>query len=99
MCHPLLPAVEEREKISVAAPAEPRGEKNSFSVVQILGGEKLLKFVEEALSPGLPPPPPKKNTPKNDKLEKWSFLGHFGPFFFGVATPAEPRGEKLFYYL
>ena len=32
--------------ISVAAPAEPRGEKKLF-FVQILGGEKLLKFVEK----------------------------------------------------
>ena len=32
--------------ISVAPPAEPRGEKKHF-FVQILGGEKLLKFVEK----------------------------------------------------
>ena len=32
---------------SVAAPAEPRGEKKNFFFVQILGGEKLLKFVEK----------------------------------------------------
>ena len=32
--------------LSVATPAEPRGEKNFF-VVQILGGEKLLKLVEK----------------------------------------------------
>ena len=32
--------------LSVAIPAEPRGEKNFF-FVQILGGEKLLKFVEK----------------------------------------------------
>ena len=31
---------------SVAPPAEPRGEKKHF-FVQILGGEKLLKFVEK----------------------------------------------------
>ena len=31
--------------LSVAAPAEPRGEKKHF-FVQILGGEKLLIFVE-----------------------------------------------------
>ena len=31
--------------LSVATPAEPHGEKNFF-FVQILGGEKLLKFVE-----------------------------------------------------
>ena len=31
---------------SVATPAEPRGEKKLF-FVQILGGEKLLKFVEK----------------------------------------------------
>ena len=30
---------------SVATPVEPRGEKTFF--VQILGGEKLLKFVEK----------------------------------------------------
>ena len=34
------------ENISVATPAEPRGEKKTF-FVQILGGEKLLKFVEK----------------------------------------------------
>ena len=33
--------------LSVATPAEPRGEKKLF-LVQILGGEKLLKFVESA---------------------------------------------------
>ena len=33
------------QKVSVATPAEPRGEKKLF-FVQILGGEKLLKFVE-----------------------------------------------------
>ena len=32
--------------LSVATPAEPRGEKKAF-FVQILGGEKLLKFVEK----------------------------------------------------
>ena len=32
----------------MAAPAEPRGEKKNFVLVQILGGEKLLKFVESA---------------------------------------------------
>ena len=32
--------------LSVATPAEPRGEKNFF-VVQIFGCEKLLKFVEK----------------------------------------------------
>ena len=32
--------------VSVATPAEPRGEKKLF-FVQILGGEKLLKFVEK----------------------------------------------------
>ena len=32
--------------ISVAPPAEPRGEKKLF-FVQILGGEKLLKFGEK----------------------------------------------------
>ena len=32
--------------LSVATPAEPRGEKKLF-FVQILGGEKLLKFVEK----------------------------------------------------
>ena len=32
--------------ISMANPAEPRGEKKNF-FVQILGGEKLLKFVEK----------------------------------------------------
>ena len=32
--------------ISVATPAEPRGEKQLFLVL-ILGGEKLLKFVEK----------------------------------------------------
>ena len=35
-----------RNQISVASPAEPRGEKNFF-VVLILGGEKLSKFVEK----------------------------------------------------
>ena len=33
----------------VATPAEPRGEKKLF-FVQILGGEKLLKFVEKCRS-------------------------------------------------
>ena len=33
-------------KLSVATPAEPRGEKELF-FVQILGGEKLLKFGEK----------------------------------------------------
>ena len=33
--------------ISVPTPAEPRGEKKKN--VQILGGEKLLKFVEKCL--------------------------------------------------
>ena len=32
--------------LSVPPPAEPRGEKKLF-FVQILGGEKLLKFVEK----------------------------------------------------
>ena len=32
--------------VSVAPPAEPRGEKKLF-LVQILGGEKLLKFGEK----------------------------------------------------
>ena len=32
--------------VSVATPAEPRGAKQLF-LVQILGGEKLLKFVEK----------------------------------------------------
>ena len=32
--------------LGVATPAEPRGEKKLF-FVQILGGEKLLKFVEK----------------------------------------------------
>ena len=32
--------------VSVATPAEPRGEKKLF-FVQILGGEKLLKFGEK----------------------------------------------------
>ena len=32
--------------VSVALPAEPRGEKKLF-FVQILGGEKLLKFGEK----------------------------------------------------
>ena len=31
------------QKVSVATPAEPRGEKNFF-FVQILGGEKLFKI-------------------------------------------------------
>ena len=34
------------ETVRVATPAEPRGEKKLF-FVQILGGEKLLKFVEK----------------------------------------------------
>ena len=33
--------------LGVATPAEPRGEKKTFFFVQILGGEKLLKFVEK----------------------------------------------------
>ena len=33
--------------ISVATPAEPRGEKKLLFFVQILGGEKLLKFGEK----------------------------------------------------
>ena len=33
--------------VSVATPAEPRGENKHFFFVQILGGEKLLKFVEK----------------------------------------------------
>ena len=33
--------------VSVALPAEPRGEKNLLFFVQILGGEKLLKFGEK----------------------------------------------------
>ena len=32
--------------VGVATPAEPRGEKKTF-FVQILGGQKLLKFVEK----------------------------------------------------
>ena len=32
----------------VATPAEPCGEKKKLFFVQILGGEKLLKFVESA---------------------------------------------------
>ena len=32
--------------VSVATPAEPRGEKKLY-FVKILGGEKLLKFVEK----------------------------------------------------
>ena len=38
-----------RKTLGVATPpAEPRGEKNTFFLfVQILGGEKLLKFVEK----------------------------------------------------
>ena len=36
----------EQQKLSVATPAEPRGEKKLFSV-QILGREKLLKFGEK----------------------------------------------------
>ena len=43
---PILPAGYPDENVSVATPAEPRGEKK-ISFVQILGGEKLLKFVEE----------------------------------------------------
>ena len=35
-----------QQELSVATPAEPRGEKKHF-FVQILGGEKLLKFVEK----------------------------------------------------
>ena len=35
-----------QEFIGVATPAEPRGEKKLF-FVQILGGEKLLKFGEK----------------------------------------------------
>ena len=35
------------EILSVATPAEPRGEKKNFFFVRILGGEKLLKFVEK----------------------------------------------------
>ena len=35
------------ERLSVALPAEPRGEKKLFFFVQILGGEKLLKFGEK----------------------------------------------------
>ena len=35
-----------RDSISGATPAEPRGEKKLFFVL-ILGGEKLLKFVEK----------------------------------------------------
>ena len=41
----LLP-VARAQGISVALPAEPRGEKKLF-FVQILGGEKLLKFGEK----------------------------------------------------
>ena len=39
--------VAKAHRISVAPPAEPRGEKKLF-FVQILGGEKLLKFVEKS---------------------------------------------------
>ena len=35
-----------QKSLSVAPPAEPRGEKKLF-FVQILGGEKLLKFGEK----------------------------------------------------
>ena len=35
-----------RQAVGVATPAEPRGEKKTFFVL-ILGGEKLLKFVEK----------------------------------------------------
>ena len=38
--------VEDPLHVGVATPAEPRGEKQLF-FVQILGGEKLLKFVEK----------------------------------------------------
>ena len=34
------------QNVSVAPPAEPRGEKKLF-FVEILGGEKLLKLVEK----------------------------------------------------
>ena len=37
----------ERLLLSVATPAEPRGEKKQLFFVHILGGEKLLKFVEK----------------------------------------------------
>ena len=33
--------------VSVATPAEPRGEKKKLFFVQIFGGEKLLKFGEK----------------------------------------------------
>ena len=37
--------------VSVATPAEPRGEKKKkLFFVQVLGGEKLLKFVEKCQS-------------------------------------------------
>ena len=42
-----LSRLERQFQVSVATPAEPRGEKKLF-FVQILGGEKLLKFVESA---------------------------------------------------
>ena len=35
------------KNVSVAPPAEPRSEKKTFLFVQILGGEKLLKFGEK----------------------------------------------------
>ena len=40
---PILTAMVQNS-LSVATPAEPRGEKELF-FVQVLGGEKLLKFV------------------------------------------------------
>ena len=39
-------AQEPNQNLGVATPAEPRGEKKLF-FVQILGGEKLLKFGEK----------------------------------------------------
>ena len=45
--HNTNPSQRERHlNVSVAPPAEPRGEKKLF-FVQILGGEKLLKFGEK----------------------------------------------------
>ena len=45
-CHHKESCRNKKETFSVAAPAEPRGEKKLF-FVQMLGGEKLLKFVEK----------------------------------------------------
>ena len=48
MCFPFSPGKGETHKqfVSVATPAEPRGEKKLF-FAQIFGGEELLKFVEK----------------------------------------------------